>query len=87
MLACRIKQQLEPPGFRLVYRERTRLPATPLTQARRDAESPRSPHSPGRPNRTGLDSLMHGATTSRVGLTMTRAALASLPASPHGDAQ
>jgi hypothetical protein len=69
----------------MVYRERTRLPATPLTQARQHAMSPPSPHSP-HPHRTGLDGLLHGSLTLRAGFIVARATRDSLPASPPAGA-
>jgi len=68
MLACRIKQQLQPPGFSSVYTYRTRLPMTPLTKARNAAAAQDDSLGVLYPHRSALDGLMHGSMTIRAGL-------------------
>jgi len=68
MLACRIKQQLQPPGFSSVYTYRTRLPMTPLTKARNATAAQDDSLGVLYPHRSALDGLMHGSMTIRAGL-------------------
>ena len=70
MRACRQKQELQPPGFGILYRHRDRLPLTPFALAKSEYEEALSPL-PGsmqQPFRSALDGLMHGTMTMRVGL-------------------
>jgi len=69
MRACRQKQELQPPGFGILYRHRDRLPRTPYAEAKSEYEEALSPlpNSNVQPFRSALDGLMHGAMTVRVG--------------------
>lgn len=71
MRACRLQQELQPPGFGILYRQRQRESMTPLAQAKTEFEEALSPL-PGsmqQPYRSALDGLMHGTMTLRVGVS------------------